>query len=407
MHAVIVDGDVSYPPNSGKRLRTLHLMLRMARRHQVGYICRVNATTAEYRAAAAFLRDHGIEMIAVDHPVPRKSGPLFYARLAANLLSPVPYSVATHDTPGLREAVRAYAARHRVDLWQFEWFPYADAVEDPAARKVIMAHNVETLIWERYLEHEPNPLKRWYIRRQRRKFERLERRVFHEATRVVTVSSEDARLVCERFGIDHVEVVDNGIDPAYYAAVKACRDRERILFLGSLEWRPNLDAVRLMLDQIFPQVQARVPTAQLCIVGRNPPESLVKKVRLRRGVDLHANVADVRPFLAQSGVMAVPLRIGGGSRLKILEALAAGLPVVSTGVGTEGLALQPGCDLVVVERLEDMSDALVDAIQDPQEAREMAERGRQRVLQRYDWDGLADRLEQVWEQSARPERAVA
>src|SRR5436853_5918681 len=115
------------------------------------------------------------------------------------------------------------------------------------------------------------------------------------------------------------------------------------------------------------------------------------------GVELHADVADVRPFLAECGVMAVPLRIGGGSRLKILEALACGLPVVSTRVGAEGLCLTPGRDLVVVETADDMAAALIDGLRMPERLQAMAERGRRLVLERYDWDTLADRLEQVWQ----------
>src|SRR6185436_17999070 len=103
--------------------------------------------------------------------------------------------------------------------------------------------------------------------------------------------------------------------------------------------RPNLDAVQVLLDQIFPAVLAQHPNAILDIVGRNPPKGLAERVRAVPGARLHADVPDVRPFLAECGVMAVPLRIGGGSRLKILEALACGLPVISTRVGAEGLLL--------------------------------------------------------------------
>ncbi len=404
MHAVIIDGDISYPPTSGKRLRTLHLMLRLARRHRLTYIARGSGGPSEHREAAAFLRDHGIDTVLVEDPLPRKSGPGFYPRLAANLLSPLPYSAASHQSQRMRQAVAEYAVRHRVDLWQFEWTPYVGTLPRPAAPRVLIAHNVDTLLWERYHATERHPLKRWYIRGQWRKFERLERRVFAEVDHVVAVSPEDADLVRAQFGVERVDVVENGIDRSFFADVRAAGSPSTLLFLGSLEWRPNLDAVRLLLDSIFPAVRAAVPGARLVIVGRNPPGWLGQRVRAIAGVELHGNVADVRPFLAASGVLAVPLRIGGGSRLKILEALACGLPVVSTRIGAEGLCLKPGRDLVVVDSAEQMAAALIECIRDPQRTHRLAESGRRLVLDRYDWEVLAGKLEAVWEKCLAPVR---
>ena len=130
--------------------------------------------------------------------------------------------------------------------------------------RVIIAHNVESLIWQRYFEAAVNPLKRWYIKQQWRKFERFERRAFASATRVVAVSEQDARLIRHRFGGRNVDVVDNGIDREYFETVQPDPDPKTILFLGSLDWRPNLDAVELLIDRIFPAVRAAEPTAQAC-----------------------------------------------------------------------------------------------------------------------------------------------
>lgn len=397
MHVVVVDGDVSYPPSSGKRLRTLHLMLRLARRHRLTYIARAHHG-GEIGEAATFLGDHGIEAILLDDPLPRKQGLGFYARLARNLLSPLPYSAASHRSRRMAEAVRSYAATHKVDLWQVEWTPYVAAL--PArvkAPRLLIAHNVDSLIWQRYYENERQPLKRFYIRQQWRKFERFERRVFAEVDRIVAVSPEDAALMRRQFGVENVDVVENGVDGAYFENVRGGGKAQGILFLGSLDWRPNLDSVRLLLDDVFPAVQRAEPSSRLCLVGRNAPDWLIQRVAHTANVELYSNVADVRPYLAESGVLAVPLRIGGGSRLKILEALACGLPVVSTRVGAEGLELRPGKDLIVVERVEDMAAALVDSIRHPQRIREMARQGRQVVREHYDWDSLAAKLERVWE----------
>lgn len=400
MKAVIVDGDISYPPTSGKRLRTLHLMLRLARRHQITYLCRGEANSAEARQAVEYLGDNGIETLVVDHPLARKSGPLFYARLAANVFSPLPYSVATHTSSAMRRAAGAYAARHPVDIWQLEWTAYLTALADvPDPRTVLVAHNVDTLIWQRYYETEPRRLKRWYIKQQWRKFARFERWAFSAATRVVAVSPDDAALIRDDFGMPHVDVVDNGIDREYFANVRGQRDPKCILFLGALDWRPNLDALGVLLDEIFPAVLAEEPAARLCIVGRQPPEALVRRVKTLPQVELHADVPDVRPFLAQSGVMTVPLRIGGGSRLKILEALACGLPVVSTAVGAEGLCLQAGQEYALADQPAEMARVLVQCLRTPEPFRDMAERGRRVVLEHYDWDVLADKLERVWERA--------
>ncbi len=403
MRAVIVDGDVSYPPTSGKRLRTLHLMLRMARTHRISYIARCDRRDPEVGRAERFLSTHGIEPIFVDDPLPSKSGPLFYARLAANMLSPLPYSVASHQTWKMRRVVRQFAARREVDLWQFEWAPYLSML-DPSApgARVVIAHNVDTLIWQRYYENATHPLKRLFLAQQWRKFARFEGEAFSDANCVVAVSEDDATLLRRQFDVPWVEVVDNGIDSDYFESVVEEREPWTILFLGALDWRPNQDAISLLLDRIYPEIRQLEARARLNIVGRNPPSWLVGKVGSLEHIDLHANVPDVRPFLGRNSVMAVPLRIGGGSRLKILEALACGMPVVATPVAAEGLRLDAGIDYVAATET-DFARALVDVLRCPNDARQVAEHGKQVVLEHYDWDVLADKLEQVWQKCVHVE----
>lgn len=398
MRVVTVSGYLPYPANSGGRIRTLNLLTRLARRHQITIVANRHADPAESLAARAFLKDHGCDVVEVDQAIRPKTGPAFYLRLAANLASKVPYSVASHTSPAIENAVRALASRQSVDLWQAEWAASVEAFRSiPRARKIVMAPNVETLIWERYVLNETNPIKRWYIDQQARKFSRFERKAFAAAERVVTVTQDDAALVRDRFGMSRVDVVDNGIDRAYFESVKPDRDPRKILFLGSLDWRPNLDAIGLLLDEIFPKVLAEVPDATLDIVGRGPSEALRKRIEATSSARLHADVADVRPYLATSGSMAVPLRIGGGSRLKILEALATALPVISTAVGAEGLELRDGQEIEIADTAEAIAEAIIRAIREPERAARIARKGRAFVLDRYDWDHLADALERSWE----------
>jgi len=397
MHVAIVDEELPYPADSGKRIRTLNLTLRLAERHRITYVAHPGANAEETERAAQYLRTHGIDTVLAERGLPGKSGARFYGRLLRNLLSPLPYSVQVHRTAAMRTAIAQVAARRAINLWHCEWTPYAESLRGVVrAPWVVMAHNVESLIWRRYCEIETNPWKRWYIRGQWRKFERYERGVFAETSQLIAVSDQDAALARDHFKAPRVQVVENGVDASWFAPSEASRDPHSLLFLGSLDWRPNLDAVRRLLDDIFPQVLAAEPQSRLAIVGRKPPQWLADRVRECRNVSLHGDVPDVRPFLHHCGAMAVPLRVGGGSRLKILESLAAECPVVSTRVGAEGLCLVPDRHFMEVESVDGMTRALVQAIRHPHPIQEMARQGRQAVASRYDWSVLSRKLEAIW-----------
>ncbi len=397
MNVAILDGDVSYPPTSGKRLRTLNLMLPLAKRHRIVYIGRLTGECGDHPEARAFLQDHGIEPIFVHHPLAKKSGLGFYARLAANLFNSRPYSVSSHLSPALKQAAAKLASERSIDLWQLEWPMFLPLVDrQPNAPRVAMAANVESLIWKRYVETTTNPVKKAFLENQRRKFEAFERWSLQGAERVVAVSEDDANLIRRDFGQPLVDVVDNGVDPQYFSHVDGPRDPGTILFMGALDWRPNQDGLELLLSRIFPEVRRQVPEAKLLIVGRSPTASLVARAGAAAGVELHANVPDVRPFLGRAGVLAVPLRVGGGSRLKILEALASNVPVISSRIGAEGLRLTPGEHFVEADENE-MADALVAALRNPGPIRAMAERGRELAREQYDWKSLAVKLERTWE----------
>jgi polysaccharide biosynthesis protein PslH len=402
MNVVIVSESMPYPPTAGNRIRTLNLMLKLARRHRLTYIARADRESPVAREAVAYLAERGIRTIIADDEAPRRTGAGLYWRLAANLASRLPYAVSSHNSRSVRKAILRQAICEKVDVWQFEWMAYADALRGVSGvRRVIVAHNIESLIWERYVQSETNPLRRWYVRQQWRKFRRVERRLFNEVECVVTVSPEDQQLARKEFGVTHTAVVDNGVDCAYFGEMPRRPERASVLLLGSLDWRPNLDAVTLLLDRIFPLVRQEEPEAHLAIVGRRPPPWLVSRVAGMRGVELHADVPDVRPYLARATAMTVPLRIGGGSRLKILEAMAAGTPVVSSRVGAEGLSVTAEEHLKVADSVAGHAAMLVQAIRQPGQMEHLAENARVLVRQRYDWESLSRRLEEVWEDLGR------
>src|SRR5262249_27211963 len=153
-----------------------------------------------------------------------------------NLLSPLPYSVTSHTSRALTDVLRRIAAAEPVDLWHCEWTPLAQALAGVAGRRLVMAHNVESVIWQRYFETEANPLKRWYIGRPGRKFARFEREVLWRADLTVAVSDLDRQRFENDLGVPRVEVVDNGVDTRYFEPRGGPREPATLLFLGSLEW---------------------------------------------------------------------------------------------------------------------------------------------------------------------------
>ncbi len=404
LRIAVLDEELPYPLTSGKRIRTFNLLARLAERHRITMLCHRNAEPGEAEHARKVLQDLGIDTVMVPRAVPKKEGAGFYARLAGNLLSPLPFSVTTHTSPELVTAVAEFAEQTEVDVWHCEWTPYAQVLRRALGKRlrrvpwVVMAHNVESLIWKRYAETEENSVKRWYVRRQWQKFERFERWAFAHAMWTVAVSEDDATLIRATLdGTEQTEVVDNGVDTEYFRPQRDVeRDPYRLAFIGSLDWRPNQDGVKLLLDSIFPQVKAAEPRARLSIVGRNPPDWLRERAAQIPGVQVFGNVPDVRPFLATCGMTVVPLRVGGGSRLKILESLAMGTPVVSTRVGAEGLRLEAGEHLTVTHDETDMADAILDAMRDPDAAIDRADEAQRFILREYDWAPLAEKLEEVW-----------
>lgn len=412
MKAVVVDWDVTYPMNSGKRLRTLNLMLALSDRHDITYLSRGVASSNEARVAKDFLGDHGITTVYLDSPVPGKNGIGYYGRIAKNLASRNPYAVDVHQDPTFVKKYRQFASENHFDVWQFEWTPYSTMLDGiPDLHRLIVAHNVDSLIWKRYYETETRPAHRVYIQNQYHRFERFERRAFASADRVVSVSPPDAALMRKMFDIDCVDVVDNGVDLQAYSAIERRPDPNEVLFLGSLDWRPNQDAIKVLIEEIFPKLIKIRPTAKLTIVGRNPPAWMIaaldraEQTPTVASVTLHANVPDVFPFLARAAMMAVPLRIGGGSRLKIIEALAARVPVVASTVAAEGLELAADRDFALADDTDAMVRKIADWIDNPAAAADSAASGHDSTVRHYGWDRLGCLLETSWMRCAAMHRS--
>lgn len=391
LRALVLDEEIPYPPNAGKRVRTWNLLRRLAERHSVHLLCYGSASDP----AAAAVQRAGISLSVVE-PQPALTGWRLYLRLLVNLFSPYPFSVTKHYSFRFQKELKTLLENESWDLIQCEWTPYARFV--PLATHVpvlVVTHNVESQIWTRRAHHARNVIAKVFFRTQAWKMKRFERRALRQASAVTAVTANDVDTI-RNWGVGSIRLVPNGVDLQAYNP--ACDDEHEneILFLGSLDWFPNVDSLHYFVNAIFPLVRARNVEARLRIAGRKPSEALKKMFSGIEGVDFVGEVEDVRRLLDRASVVIVPLRIGGGSRLKILEALAAGKAVVSTTIGAEGLDVVSREHLMIADSPREFAGQ-VDELLGSRDARlRLGSQGRKFVEERYGWDGLAERLERAW-----------
>jgi glycosyltransferase involved in cell wall biosynthesis len=225
----------------------------------------------------------------------------------------------------------------------------------------------------------------------------------------VVVSEEDLRVHRECYGVTRVSAVPTGVDLDYFRPNPGGDYTPReLVFTGSMDWFPNEDAIVHFAHEVLPRIHKAVPDVTLTIVGRNPPPRVRALAERDPSVRVTGGVPDVRPYLERAALFVVPLRIGGGTRLKIYEAMAMGRPVVSTSIGAEGLPLRDGLDLRLADGDEPFAAAVIELLEQPLKAQMIAMRGAQRVRSEFGWEHAAEAFARVCDEVAgeRSERAA-
>jgi glycosyltransferase involved in cell wall biosynthesis len=331
------------------------------------------------------LREQGIDVIAAEVGERR---PLDEAlRAGRALLRGEPYvSYRRHDRPAMRRAVAAAVATETPDVLYLDHLDsmlFADA--SPGSRVAVDLHNIYSMMVERMGDEHRSRLAGGYLRREARLLRKVERRAAARADVVTTVSAPETDYF-RALGAKTIALVPNGVDCQAYASLPVGREvtsRPVVLFVGGLSWPPNASAVRYLASAVLPELRRKHPAALVRVVGRISP-SLREELSGYEGVEVTGDVPDVRPYLVDATVVAVALESGGGTRLKILEAFAAGIPVVSTPVGCEGIAGENGRHLIVAERPAFAAE-IARLIEQPSAGRELAGEARRLAERTYDW----------------------
>jgi len=394
MKILIIDEEFPYPLNTGKRLRSFNLTKVLAQHNDVAYLAYGDINSK----AAGYLREHNIETIAVPPHNRVKHGLMFYIRLFLNLFCPLPYIVTSHRTKYYQEKLNKLIATSDYDIVICEWTPYAIFIKPlENIKKIVVAHNIESFIWNRYVENESNLFKRIYTSLQRDKVHRFEKICFFWSDGATAVSDLEAEVISE-FGVEYnVETVDNGVDLEYFKPQDNSIISDELVFTGSMDWRPNQDAVQYFVEDVLPLIRKTRPSIMFTAVGRKPPDNIVKLGEID-GVTITGTVDDVRPYIARAALYVVPLRIGGGSRLKILEAMAMQKPILSTTVGAEGLHATPGEHIAIADGAQGLADEVIACLDNKEGCAHIALNGLKLVQSRYSWSELGMKLDRYLKQ---------
>jgi len=386
-----------WPTTSGGKTRQYHLLRSLAARgHRITLL--VQSKTEVDQATRNALEPF-LEQLIVLPRRPLRSLKTLLAVLAA------PYPMLA-SINGLAPELERYFDQLLATPWDvvqiehsYSFQPYERALQRHGQPFLLTEHNIESALGAASYDRLPGWMKPFTLWDQWR-YRRWEKRVFAQATQLVAVTEADAQQMKVLFNRD-APVVVNGVDCQHYASVKPDFTSQRLLFIGNYEYSPNLDAVQWALDEVMPQVWAINPQVRLAVCGFALPAQWRERWPDPR-VEFQGFVPDLRALQEQTAVFFAPLRQGGGSKLKVLEAMAAGLPVVTTDQGVSGLAVTNGQHYLGSETTEGLARLLTDAVADPERLQDLSDNARRYVRSHHDWAVTAAQLEAVYARIVQP-----
>ena len=381
-----------FPADTGWRMRTLNILRHLSRWHDITYLCNVGRGEEDYVAP---MRALGLHVETVPWRETRHYSAKFYFDLAANLCSRYPYTVAKDYHRKLRQTARRLAAADHFDFLVCDFVQMArNAAGLNVHPKILFQHNVEAQILSRHAANGSGSLRRWYMAIQHRKMRRFEAQAGRQFDAVIAVSQQDRRVFEDAYGWKHVDCIDTAVDVDYFRPQATRAVADRLVFVGSLDWLANEDAVMYFAREIWPAIRAARPGATFQVVGRSPTRR-ISQLHGIEGIAVAASVPDVRPYLAEAAAVVVPLRVGGGTRIKIFEAFAMGKAVVSTTIGAEGLPLVPGEHLLIADDPGGFAHAVVSLLERPALASELGDRALGLVIARYSAETVARQFDAI------------
>jgi sugar transferase (PEP-CTERM/EpsH1 system associated) len=392
---------ICWPTISGAHLRDFYFARTLARNAQLTYVGLVNEDAQDQ---AEELRgrlepQNGTKVYAL-----RRDAGYRTINIVRGLIGPTPLNVLNYTSQAVISAIDPILREQSFDVIQIEsmhLIAYAQHIRKvaPRTRLILDWHNIESEILARFAENDSNPLRALYARRTSKLSRGVEDQLLALCDAHTVCSERERKVLLARVPDTRIEVVGNGVDCGFFASNVAAGERRDVLFMGRMDYHANIDAALYFARTTWPLIHSRRPELRLVIVGAQPPEQV--RALVSDSVIVTGTVDDVRPYYHKALVSVVPLRVGGGTRLKVLEAMAAGTPVVSSTLGAEGLAVTHGKDILIADSPEAMSDAVVNMQAASGEYQQQIAHARQLVEEQYDWNVVGEILLRVHAEQVR------
>ncbi len=391
MKILWVNTNFMHPTTKGGQIRTLEMLRHLHSRHEIHYVAIENPAHPEGPGRSG---EYATRSYPYQHKILDKRSPGFFAQLIKGVFSPVPVAVSRFHPPGMSGFLENLIRTEGFDkavvdhLAPTAYFPRLD-------QAVFFQHNVETVIWRRHVEHATNPVRRLYFRMQADRMYEYERRVSRASGHIVAVSAIDADEMRKLFGVTRVSEIPTGVNMEYFTPAKAAVPTTDLVFIGSMDWLPNVDGMIYFVREILPLIHRKRPETTLAIVGRTPPPEIVALGKQDPRIVVTGTVPDIRPHVWGSKLSVVPLRIGGGTRLKIYESMAARVPVVSTTIGAEGLEINPPADIRIADTPEAFASECLELLADDKLRENIADAAWNMVSTRFSWGSVSRCFERI------------
>ncbi len=391
MKILLIVDHIPYPPDKGTSIRNYNLLKRIAKEHEVWVVAL--AAPGESGEGVAHLLEFckSVETVEIHH-----SGALEHPLTALRyLFLGHPIELRHYQSSKMVDKIQELVSRvdfDVIDIVDSYMGLYLEALPSEQRHKVVLTFiDIVSSVYQRISRLEPGlprKLRTWLYSRMMRKWEP---RYAEGFARCIAVSEADRRLLLASNPRLEIDVIPNGIDTKQYQQLPCPDDKPVLLFVGGMAYRPNIDAVLHFCQDVYPRIKDSLSNIEVWIVGHTPP-SEIRALDDGQNIHVTGSVEDVRPYYERSTVSIVPLRAGGGTRLKILESMALGRPVVSTSIGCEGLDVADGENIFVADTPEEFARKVLHLLENESHRKRMIEKGRELVVNRYDWDIIAQSL---------------